>query len=262
MFNFPWSNFHELNLDWILSVVKEAKEVFDDGRSDIDYAVSTADEAKEIATQAAEATIADNSISTQKLQNGAVTNAKLANNSVTTANIVDRTIIGNDIAENTIESYNIKNGTIIEADMADEAVTSAKIAPGSVTYAKLADDAVNTSKITDGAIIASKLSANLKKINLHGYHLVSGRSDGAVAISVPMTGIYSNVSLAGTPATFNADLICNGTATPMTLTYDSHSYSNGYLWLKFIPSSSITQLLPVSTLGMLSIRDDYIINLI
>ena len=26
MFNFPWSNFHELNLDWILAVVKEAKE--------------------------------------------------------------------------------------------------------------------------------------------------------------------------------------------------------------------------------------------
>ena len=30
MFNFPWTNFHELNLDWILSVVKEAKEVFDE----------------------------------------------------------------------------------------------------------------------------------------------------------------------------------------------------------------------------------------
>ena len=28
MFNFPWSNFHELNLDWILSVVKEAQEIF------------------------------------------------------------------------------------------------------------------------------------------------------------------------------------------------------------------------------------------
>lgn len=143
MFNFPWTNFHELNLDWILSVVKEAKEVFDNGRSDIDYAVETADEAKEIATQAAEATIPDNSISTSKLQNGAVTNSKLANNSVTTANIVDRTIIGNDIAENTIESYNIKNGTIISADIGSGEIKTANIADANVTYAKLASDAKN-----------------------------------------------------------------------------------------------------------------------
>ena len=32
MFRFPFTNFHELNLDWILSVVKEAKTVFDSGR--------------------------------------------------------------------------------------------------------------------------------------------------------------------------------------------------------------------------------------
>ena len=143
MFNFPWTNFHELNLDWILSVVKEAKEVFDNGRSDIDYAVETADEAKEIATQAAEASIADNSVSTVKIQNGAVTNAKLANNSVTTANIVDRTIIGNDIAENTIESYNIKNGTIISADIGSGEIKTANIADANVTYAKLAANAKN-----------------------------------------------------------------------------------------------------------------------
>ena len=158
MFNFPWSNFHELNLDWILSVVKEAKEVFDNGRADIDYAVDTADEAKEIATQAAEATIPDNSISTAKIQNGAVTNAKLANNSVTTANIVDRTIIGNDIAENTIESYNIKNGTIIGADIAENTITYDNLAAGAVVNSKIADGAITNVKIADGTIGFEKLN--------------------------------------------------------------------------------------------------------
>lgn len=77
MFRFPFTNFHELNLDWILSVVKEAKTVFETGRADIDYAMETANEAKEIATQAAEGTLPDNSVSTLKLQNGAVTEEKI-----------------------------------------------------------------------------------------------------------------------------------------------------------------------------------------
>lgn len=121
MFNFPWTNFHELNLDWILSVVKEAKEVFDNGRSDIDYAVETADEAKEIATQAAEATIPDNSISTQKIQDYAVNANKLSNYSVTEAKL--------------------QNASVSTAKLADGAVNTPKIADGAVTYAKLAADA-------------------------------------------------------------------------------------------------------------------------
>lgn len=128
MFNFPWTNFHELNLDWILSVVKEAKEVFDDGRSDIDYAVSTADEAKEIATQAAEATIPDNSVSTAKIQDYAVNAIKLSNYSVT------------------------------EAKLQNAAVTTAKIADSAVNTSKLADNAVTTAKLADGAVTNSKLT--------------------------------------------------------------------------------------------------------
>lgn len=147
MYNFPWTNFHELNLDWILSIVKEAKDVFDTGRTDIDYAVETADEAKTIATQAAEATIADNSISTPKIQNEAVTTAKLANNSVTSAKIVDGTITGNDIAENTITNYNIQNGSILGADLADETITTDKIADGAVNMDKLAE--IVSDSITD-----------------------------------------------------------------------------------------------------------------
>lgn len=120
MFNFPWTNFHELNLDWILSIVKEAKEVFDNGQSAIDYAIDTAEEAKTIATQAAEATIPDNSISTAKLQDGSVTNAKMANNSVNTTNLV--------------------NGSVTNAKLADNSVTGAKIADGEITKAKLVNN--------------------------------------------------------------------------------------------------------------------------
>lgn len=67
MFNFPWSNFHELNLDWVLSVVKEAKEIFTKGEGDIQHAVETADQALETAEQAAAGVIADGAVMIPKL---------------------------------------------------------------------------------------------------------------------------------------------------------------------------------------------------
>ena len=124
MFNFPWTNFHELNLDWILDVVKEAKAVFDNGREDIDYAVSTANEAKEIARQAAESTIPDNSVSTAKIQDYAVNANKLSNYSVTESKL--------------------QNAAVTTAKLADSAVTTPKIADGAVTNAKL--DTVSITK--------------------------------------------------------------------------------------------------------------------
>ena len=67
MFSFPWSNFHELNLDWILSVVKEAKEIFVKGEGDIQHAVETADQALETAEQAAAGVVADGSVTIPKV---------------------------------------------------------------------------------------------------------------------------------------------------------------------------------------------------
>lgn len=66
-FLFPWSNFHELNLDWILSVVKEAKEIFVRGEGDIQHAVETADQALETAEQAAAGVIADGAVTIPKV---------------------------------------------------------------------------------------------------------------------------------------------------------------------------------------------------
>lgn len=67
MFKFPYTNLHELNLDWILSIVKEATDIFKHGEADIQHAVETSEQALETAEQAAQGVIADGAVSIPKL---------------------------------------------------------------------------------------------------------------------------------------------------------------------------------------------------
>ena len=67
MFEFPYTNLHELNLDWILSIVKEATDIFKHGEADIQHAVETSEQALETAEQAAQGVVADGSITVPKL---------------------------------------------------------------------------------------------------------------------------------------------------------------------------------------------------
>ena len=107
MFRFPFTNFHELNLDWILSVVKEAKDVFDNGRTDIDYAVSTADQALTVAEQAASGVIGDEAVTTQKIADQAVTTPKIADQAVTAPKIADHTVTLDKLAQGTVSRNNL-----------------------------------------------------------------------------------------------------------------------------------------------------------
>lgn len=87
MFKFPFSTLHELNLDWILDKMKTLIHDNEEFNQKADYAVQTADEAKTIAEQAAQAQIADGAVTTIKLANNAVTTPKIANNAVTFAKL-------------------------------------------------------------------------------------------------------------------------------------------------------------------------------
>ena len=81
-------------------------------------------------------TVADDSITTAKIQNGAITADKIA------------------------------DGTVIAADIADGAVTTAKLAADAVDGTKIADDAIDSEHITDGSVDNVHLAGSIENAKL------------------------------------------------------------------------------------------------
>lgn len=168
MFKFPYTNLHELNLDWILEKVKALVENNEEFNDKADYAVETADEAKTIAEQAAEAQIGDGAVTTAKLADDAVTAAKLADNSVYSSNIVDGEVGTSDLAEGAVTTSRILDGAVTAAKIFDAAVTAAKLGSSAVTNAKIADNAVTEVKLSP------ELAAKINKVQFIVTTLGSG----------------------------------------------------------------------------------------
>lgn len=164
MFKFPYTNLHELNLDWILEKVKTLVANNDEFNEKADYAVETADEAKTIAEQAAQAQIGDGAVTTSKLADGAVTSAKLANNAVYSANIMDGEVGTSDLAEGAVTTSRILDGAVTGAKIFDGAVTNDKLGNGAVTNGKIADGAITTAKLASGSVTANKIESNFLRI--------------------------------------------------------------------------------------------------
>ena len=134
-------------------------------------------------------TIADGSITGQKLANLTVTGSKIANNTITATQIASATITATQIANNTITATQIANGTITSTQLATDSVTlgkisttstgtdgqvlqrtatalnwvtpaAASITDGSITGQKLANKTVTGGKIADTTITASQIANN------------------------------------------------------------------------------------------------------
>ena len=170
MFRFPFTNLHELNLDWILAEVKKFSELIppmetavqdvQEALEDSTSALAIAEEAKHIAEQAAQAVVADGSITTPKLATSAVTTGKIADGSVTTDKLDAYAVTSAKIDTGAVTTNKINDGAVTTNKIADDGVTTAKIADDAVTTGKIADDAVTEIKIVDGAVTWDKLAVS------------------------------------------------------------------------------------------------------
>ena len=230
MFKFPFSNYQELNLDWILAKVKEfaelipgMREVLDKSEQALDdatQAITTANEAKEIAQQAVQGIVGPNSVNTAAIQAGAVTREKiasravdsgrLAENAVYSINIADGEIVSNKIRAGAVTTAKIADGSVNTTKIADGAVTADKIAPGAIPQASIADGSVTTAKLADGAVTAAKLAGaavNAEKI-----------AQGAVTDNGLASGAVTTEKIANDAVT--GDKIADGSITNAMLSSD------------------------------------------
>jgi len=86
------------------------------------------------------AKLADNAVTSVKIQDGGVGTADLAGGAVTSAKIQDGEVTTADIKNNDIRSGDILDGEVKTADLAGGVVTSAKIADNTITEADIADN--------------------------------------------------------------------------------------------------------------------------
>ena len=100
------------------------------------------------------AMLATDAVTTAKITNANVTEAKLSADAVTSAKIKDGEIVNADVSSTAAIAYSKLNlaNSIVAADITANAVTTAKITDANVTEAKLAADAVTSAKILDSTI--------------------------------------------------------------------------------------------------------------
>lgn len=95
-------------------------------------------------------------VSTDLIEDGAVTSAKIANGTIATA----------DLSGGSVTTAKIADLNVTEGKIAANAVTTAKIKDANVTTAKVADGAITSAKIADGTIAEADLSDAVKtKLN-------------------------------------------------------------------------------------------------
>lgn len=243
MFVFPWSNLHELNLDWILQQVKQFAELIppmstavedvqalqtdveqavEDANAaleDASAALETAEEAKEIAEQAAQGTIADGAVTTVKLDDDAVTTAKIADGAVTGNKIGTATIQTGNLSQGCVTTVQILDGTITDDDLGAECVTTSKLGSSSVTTSKINDSAVTTAKINDGAVTNAKLAdSSVTAVKI---------ADGTLTADKFASGVLKTI--------LNYDTLINGVSPSTTAQgqafYNGRSLANYRLFL-------------------------------
>lgn len=136
--------------------------------------------------------IGDGTVTTAKIANLGVTEAKLGNSAVTTdkigaaavteSKLATSAVTENKLAASAVTTNKINNLAVTTGKLASGAVTTEKVADGNVTTAKIGTEAVTTVKIADGNVTTVKIAdANVTEAKLANGAVTTGKiSDAAI----------------------------------------------------------------------------------
>ena len=99
-----------------------------------------------------EVKMASDSITTDKLKDGAITSSKIAPDAITTDKVADLSLTGAKIQNGAITGAKIQDNTITGAEIQNGKIGSNKIAPNAIQTNNIQDLALTGAKIADGAI--------------------------------------------------------------------------------------------------------------
>lgn len=154
----------------------------------------------EMMTEMSQGSVADGSITAQKLANGAVVNEKLGEKAVTAEKIADGAVNTQQIAALAITTATLADLCVTAGKLANKAVTTDKIMEGAVTADKIGAGAVSTAKIGAGAVTKAKLGEDVKYAQPATAMTVSlsGWTDNQITVNV--SGVTADNHVIVTPA--------------------------------------------------------------
>ena len=147
---------------------------------------------------------AQESISGEKVQAGAITAVKIAAEAVEAEKIKAGAVTAVKIASEAVEAEKIKAGAVTAIKIAAEAVEAEKIKAGAVTADKIAAGAVTAAKIAAGAVTAEKIAAHTITAGLLAAGLITADSGliatGAIGTAQIADGSITDAKIVGLTA--------------------------------------------------------------
>lgn len=119
--------------------------------------------------------IADNAVTTEKLENESVTTDKLNAASVTTDKVADANITTSKLADSSVETEKINNSAVTTDKLNDGAVDNSKLSPNAVTSEKIKNGSIITEKLNDRAVTTEKVEEKAVTNSKLGDQSVDGR---------------------------------------------------------------------------------------
>nr|BAR37698.1 tail fiber [uncultured Mediterranean phage uvMED] len=104
--------------------------------------------------------IADDSVSTAKIQADAINGSKIANDSIDSEHYVDGSIDTAHLSADAVDGTKLADDSINSEHYVDGSIDTAHIADSQVTTAKIADDAVTAAKIADAVLVTASEHAS------------------------------------------------------------------------------------------------------
>ena len=191
------------------------------------------------------ASVADDSIGSNKLTSGSVTTAKIADGAILTAQIADVAVSTAKIANGAILTAKLADDSVTAAKLASDSVTTAKILDANVTTGKIADLNVTTGKIADAAVTTDKI-ANSAVTTLKIEDLAITNDKIATAAGIAQSKISGLTEALATKATIDSPTFTGAVVLPATTTIGLVDATEmGYL--NGVTSSIQTQLTALGT---------------